>query len=272
MSRYLLTVLVLSLLFVTACQSPRFAPVGPVATTAPNAPKPEGSEELPRIILAECERFRLFYPEAFCELMPLEEVLARTLLGFAQVEHFLGEFTQQIDIYVALKIQSSDPDFPDNLIIQGLTFQDEGRIVVFISLLYADAGTYAHEFTHARLRDLKVTPPRWLEEGLAHFNDYPDGFNPELFAILSREGALPLDILNQDDGVDMLEMQRRATGWAIAYYLLNIKGCTFEQVAQLARDLEPAEAVAAVRLAAAARNSTPPAEPTVVASVEGGER
>ena len=272
MSRFLITALCLSLLFVSACQAPRFTPIGPVAESAPNAPRSEPTEESPRIILAECERFRLFYPEPFCELMPLEEVLRRTLLGFAQVEHFLGEFRQQIDIYVALKIQPSDPDFPDNLVIQGLTFENEGRIVVFISLLYADPGTYAHEFTHARLRDLKVNPPRWLEEGLAHFNDYPDGFNPELYKILCAEGPLSPEVLNSDGDVDSLEMQRRATGWAVAYYLLKVKGCSFEQVATLARSLEPAEAVAAVKLAAAARNSTPESGATVVATASEGNR
>lgn len=272
MSRFLITVLSLSLLFISACQSPHFAPVGPVAASAPNAPKPVVADGPQQIILAECDRFRLFYPEAFCELMPLQEVLTRTVRGFAQVEHFLGEFTQQIDIYVALKIKSSDPEFPDNLIIQGLTFEDKGRIVVFISLLYADAGTYAHEFTHARLRDLKVNPPRWLEEGLAHFNDYPDGFNPELFAILADAGPLPLTELDKDEGLDMQEMRRRATGWAVAYYLLNIKGCSVQQVAQLARKLEPEEAAAAVRLAAASRNTAPNTETTIMASAEGGER
>lgn len=192
----------------------------------------EPEETAPAVILvAESDRFQLFYPEVFTEFLPLEQMLSRVSAGFERIERLFGKFEKRVRIYVVERIISADPDFPAQLTIQGLCFEENGEINVILSLSAADLGVISHELCHARLRDLKLSPPRWLEEGLAHFCEHEKGLHPSLFEILKTDGVMSTDEAKGVTSVTDAEMKLRATAWAIVYYLVYHDGKTPLEVA-----------------------------------------
>lgn len=237
-------------LFLGACVSNRFVgdsyenPQVPKASASgqyyfivPPAPLREGGKRDPladRLIVIEDERFTLIYPAWFTRLIPLEVILQHIDDSFKRIEALLGPFEKRVEIFVPGAITADD--LPPGLMIQGLCWMEEdGQIKMAVSLPAARViDTFAHELLHARFRDLGIRPPRWFEEGIAHMLESEDGFNAELFQILEQNGPMSNEELEAAArGITSDEMRLRATGWAIAYYLVHVKGITLQDVATL---------------------------------------
>ncbi|MCB0344800.1 MAG: hypothetical protein KDD66_06775 [Bdellovibrionales bacterium] len=183
------------------------------------------------MIVIEDEKFTLTYPAWFTRRVPLEVILKHIDDSFKRVEALLGKFDRRVEIFVPGSITADG--LPEGLMILGLCWMDDGQIKVAVSLPAARViDTFAHELLHARLRDLGVQPPRWFEEGMAHMLESEDGFNADLFQLLEQVGMMTNEELEAAArGITSDEMRLRATGWAIAYYLVHVRNTPLKDVA-----------------------------------------
>ncbi len=216
--------------------SPEESAHGQYHFLVPPAPMQEDGSPSPlddRMIVIEDEKFTLIYPAWFTKRVPLELILEHVDDSFKRVEALLGEFDQRVEIFVPGSITADG--LPEGLMILGLCWVDSGQIKVAVSLPAARViDTFAHELLHARLRDLDVQPPRWFEEGMAHMLEFDDGFNADLFQILELAGMMSNEELERAArGITSDEMRLRATGWAIAYYLVHVMDIALEDVASI---------------------------------------
>jgi hypothetical protein len=207
---------------------------GQVETPADNADEPKRTKaEQKRLILVEIDtgEYRLQYPLAFAQNVSALELYAAIEAGMKRVEDLLGPFESKLELLVPGQIVFDDPSFPSHLGIAGLTQEaDDGTIQVVVSLWAAKGSTWPHEFFHARLRELELAPPRWLEEGAAHFVESANGFNEELFELLLSSGPLSIEDISKIRGISDKEMRVRASGWAVVYYLNKIRGKKLQHV------------------------------------------
>lgn len=227
---------------------PAAAPPAAAHDAAPPAP---AENEQPVLVSIETDRFQLRFPLVFtARLHPLMLVSAIEG-GFARVEDLLGPFETKIDMFVAGRIVSASEDFPEGLTIAGVTFKDEdtGKIHVVVALGAALSETWPHELFHARMRELGLDPPLWFEEGAAHYVEAADGFNEQLFELLKEEGPLTKEEIAEIDGVTSKEMRMRASGWAVVYYLTELKGHKFSDVVRMDPEdfPDPKEAFEAIK-------------------------
>lgn len=212
--------------------------------------KDEAPKVKPVMVTIEAEKFRLTYPLAYTVDLPPAVLVGYVEAAFARVERLLGTFDARIEMFVPGRIVPDDPDFPEGLSIAGVCFVDDnGQIHVVVSKWAAGFETFAHELFHARLRDLGVEPPGWFEEGMAHFVEHKDGFNPDLYDLLKEKGPLSMDAIKRIKGVTDEEMRLRATAWALVYYLVEIQGHEFKKVMQMGVDElpDPEKAFAAIK-------------------------
>ncbi len=204
----------------------------------------------PALVSVETEHFAVRYPLVFSKWVEPQALCDLVQEAMKRVESKLGAFESHIECAVTGRIVPDDPDFPAELSIAGVTFVgDDGVIHVVISLGSCTMDTWSHELLHARLRELKIRPEVWFEEGAAHSLESEDGFNEEMFELLASDGTLTKQELAEISTVTELEMRRRASGWAVIYYLTALQGKSLRDVVQLAiADLpEPAEAFDAIR-------------------------
>lgn len=244
-----------ALLFTTACSHPNIG----IRMGSDSVPPDDSQEdqEAPRILVVVEDRFVLYYPETFAQFLPLEDLLMNVFLAFQRVEAYLGEMQRPVTIAVVGRIVPADENFPDNLTIAGLCAEIDGEIRIWVAFPAAfSPETFAHELLHARFRDLGLEPARWLEEGVAHFFDYADGFNPYLLAILNEQGIMSREELRASEGVDEHEMKRRASAWANVYYLVKVQGLSILDVANGAELPDPEVVLAAVQAESAKRGDT----------------
>jgi hypothetical protein len=231
--------------------------------------EPKQVARQPVLVVIEAQKYRVTYPLAFAERLPVTELAKRIEEAMARVERMLGAFDTRIEMIIPGRIVTDDPDFPPNLSIAGVTWKEEdGQIHVAVALGSADVGTFAHELLHARLRNLGLSPPTWFEEGLAHFAESEDGFNESMYDLLKKEGPLTLAEIAKIKGVTTQEMRLRATGWAVAYYLVHIKGQALRDVAQLKELPDPKAAFAAIEKQREARGSMSQAPKTVIRCIK----
>lgn len=213
---------------------------------------PDAEEEIDTsrlIVVVETDKFRLFYPVSFAEVISLEDILSRVNAAFARVEKEFGAFEKRVDIYVPGRIQIPGAE-ENGLVVAGLTFVRDRQVNVLVALWAAkDVDTFAHELLHARLRDAGISPPGWFEEGLAHFMETKDGFNEELYELLLKKGPIGLDKAAEIDGITEDEMQLRATAWLLTYYLHTFEGKTLREIAEAESLPDPSKALEAVTTA-----------------------
>lgn len=187
----------------------------------------------PDVLVVEQPGYQLQYPAQFEQHMPVEQVCELIDGCIERIEALFGPFEKRIYIGVPGRI-SGGPDFPAHLTIQGVTFVDDaGDICVLVALPALGPEVMTHELCHARLRDLGLDPPRWLEEGMAEFVEQPDGFLPGFARLLAEHGQVSDQRLAEDEGVADDEMQLRATAWAMVYHLVNEQGLELKEVATL---------------------------------------
>jgi hypothetical protein len=218
--------------------------------SAPESDAPQAAKgdqaPTPVLLTIETDRYRVQYPLEFSfRAHPL--MLAHAInQGFERVEGLLGKFKTKIEMFVPARIVSANKDFPEGLSIAGITFkdQDSGQIRVVVALWASLGETWPHELFHARMRELGLDPPTWFEEGAAHYVESPKGFNKELYALLDKDGPLSMEELNGIHSVTAKEMRMRATGWAIVYYLTQIKEHKFSDVIKMNPSELPDPAVA----------------------------
>lgn len=194
------------------------------------------AEEETQLLLVRIDgkQYRVTYPLEFTRWMHPLLLSSRIEAAVKRVEGFLGPFKKQVDTYVVGALTFPGQDMPDNLMVAGLTIQDEeGNVVVLVALPACTTETWAHELLHARMRELGLNPPVWFEEGMAHFVEVEDGFNKELFQILEKESVLSRDELKSITEVTDKEMRRRASGWALVYYLVKLKGTKLSEVVRM---------------------------------------
>jgi hypothetical protein len=226
------------------------APLQHARIDAARDAKDEAPKDRPVMVTIEAKKFRLTYPLAYTPDLPPAVLVGYVEAAFARVERLLGPFDARIEMFVPGRIVPDDPDFPENLSIAGVCFVDDsGQIHVVVSKWAAGFETFAHELFHARLRDLGVDPPGWFEEGMAHFVEHKDGFNPDLYDLLKEKGPLRMEEIKRIKGVTKEEMRLRATAWALVYYLVEIQGHEFKKVMQLGVDElpDPEKAFAAIK-------------------------
>jgi hypothetical protein len=210
----------------------------------------EDTPATPVMVTIEAERYRLTYPLAFTRALPPIQLAELVEAAMGRVEGYLGPFEARLEMLVAGRIVTDDPEFPEDLSIAGVCFvDDDGQIRIVVSLWAADVETFTHELLHARLRDLGMEPPGWFEEGMAHFVEHEDGFHPDLYELLLEEGPLTMDEIKRIKGVTSEEMRLRATAWALVYYLVHHEAHEFSCLAHLGIDdlPDPLKAFAAIK-------------------------
>ncbi len=239
-----LAVLFVLLLGSTLAVSPLLAPAGDAEAQTVAADEIDPAQ---LVAVVETEKFRLHYPVAFMEEIPLKDILTRLIEAFDRVENEFGAFEDAVDVYVPGVIVHEGAA-AHNLRIAGLTWEEEDRVVVLVALWAAhDVDTFAHELLHARLRDADIHPPHWFEEGLAHFMESEDGFHEELYEILLENGPVTLDEAAEIEGITADEMRLRATAWLLTYYLHNYEGMTLGEIAGEVNLPDPVEVLEVVK-------------------------
>ena len=184
------------------------------------------------ISLYETKRFRLLCPSTALQQKPMEEIASLCEQGLDRIEAHLGKFETKLTVCIPLKIAPSDIAVAKRMRILGLQFQHRGKEHFAVAVDALSVDIFAHEAFHYRLKELKVQPIWWLEEGIAEFVETEDGFNAEHLKALIEKGPIEVDALNKLKRGCPEEMQARATGWAIVVHLVRVKKHSLLEVAK----------------------------------------
>jgi hypothetical protein len=172
--------------------------------------------------IRSADRYDLAAPSK-CAADHYEAVLKR---AFKKVEAEFGAFNEGTQIEICVPLRISYRGKTESCAV-GLHWSDAtgaSHIAVVPENFTDEKGTAIHELTHDRLSQLGANLPWWLEEGVCHYMQAPNGENAYYLKILKElKEYLSYEDLEYSRDTDC-EYVARAIGYAVVRHWVKVDG------------------------------------------------